>query len=97
MRAEGSGKEDKQENEKANATGRWNVPPIPPRPGTSESKRRGGEDTTSDTADCEWESRDAPGYVLTPEDLPLREVYVEWVHGNPGTHLDVGITDDGTW
>ena len=38
-----------------------------------------------------------PKYVLTLEDLRLREVYGEWVHGNPGTHLDGGIAEDGTW
>ena len=38
-----------------------------------------------------------PGYVLTPEDLRLQEVYGDWVHGNPGIHLDGRITDDGTW
>ena len=38
-----------------------------------------------------------PGYVLTPEDLRLREVYVDWVHGNPGTHLDGGVAEDGAW
>ena len=36
-----------------------------------------------------------PGYVPTPEDLRLREVYGDWVHGNPGTHLDGGIAEDG--
>ena len=35
--------------------------------------------------------------VLTPEDLRLREVYGEWVHGNPGTHLDGGFADDSAW
>ena len=38
-----------------------------------------------------------PGYVLTPEDLRLREVYGNWVHGNPGTHLYSGIKDDSAW
>ena len=36
-----------------------------------------------------------PGYVPTPEDLRLREVYGDWVHGNLGTHLDGGVTEDG--
>ena len=33
--------------------------------------------------------------VLTPEYLRLREVYGDWVHRNPSTHLDGGITDEG--
>ena len=33
--------------------------------------------------------------VPTPEDLRLREVYGDWVHGNPGTHLDGGVSEDG--
>ena len=37
------------------------------------------------------------GYVPTPEDLRLREVYGDWVHGNPGTHLDGGVKEDGLW
>ena len=40
---------------------------------------------------------DLHGYVLTPEDLRLREVYGDWVHGNPGTHLDSGIADNSAW
>ena len=31
-----------------------------------------------------------PRYFSTPEDLRLREVYGDWVHQNPGTHLDGG-------
>ena len=38
-----------------------------------------------------------PGYVLTPEDLRLREVYGDWVHRNSGTHLDGGVKDDSEW
>ena len=38
-----------------------------------------------------------PGYVPTQEDLRLREVYEDWVHGNPGTHLDGGVKEDGLW
>ena len=37
---------------------------------------------------------DEPGYNPTPEDLRLREVYVDWVHANQGTYLDGGICDD---
>ena len=38
-----------------------------------------------------------PGYVPTQEDLRLQEVYGDWVHGNPGTHLDGGVAEDGLW
>ena len=38
-----------------------------------------------------------PGYVPTPEELRLREVYRDWVHGNPGTHLDGGVANDLAW
>ena len=38
-----------------------------------------------------------PGYVPTPEDLRLWKFYGDWVHGNPGTHLDGRVADDGTW
>ena len=46
--------------------------------------------------DGEGGSGDVPGYVPTPEDLRLQEVYRDWVHGNPGTHLDGG-TWQGWW
>ena len=38
-----------------------------------------------------------PGYVPTPEDLRLREVYSDWFHGNPGTHLNDEIAENGKW
>ena len=38
-----------------------------------------------------------PGYIPTPEDLRLREVYGDWVNGNPGTHLDGGVKYDLEW
>ena len=40
---------------------------------------------------------DEPGYTPNPEDLRLREVYGDWVHANPGTHLDGGICDESAW
>ena len=45
----------------------------------------------------EGASGDVPGYVSTPEDLRLREVYEDWVHGNPGTHIDGGVADNSAW
>ena len=38
-----------------------------------------------------------PGYQPTPEDQHLREVYGDWVHANPGTHLDSGVKDNSAW
>ena len=35
-----------------------------------------------------------PGYTITPEDLCLPEVYGDWDHTNPGTHLGGGIGDN---
>ena len=58
-------------------------------------RRRGPKDAPAD--DGEGEKGDVPGYTPTPEDLRLREVYGDWVHGNPGTHLDGGISEDGRW
>ena len=40
---------------------------------------------------------DDPGYDPTPEDLRLQEVYRDWVHANPGTQLDGGISEDVAW
>ena len=60
-------------------------------------KEKGGTYETEETAEGEGERGDVPGYVPTPEDLRLREVYGDWVHGNPGTHLDVGVKEDGLW
>ena len=37
------------------------------------------------------------GCTPTPEDLRLQEVYRDWVHSNPGTHIDGGIEDNKTW
>ena len=40
---------------------------------------------------------DFPGYKPTPEDIRLREVHGDWVHANPGTHLDGGVRDNSAW
>ena len=37
------------------------------------------------------------GYTPTTEELRLQEIYREWVHANPGTHLDCCIGDDAAW
>ena len=41
--------------------------------------------------DREGERGDIPGYTPTLKDLYLLEVYRDWAHANPGTHLDGGI------
>ena len=58
-------------------------------------RRRRPKDVPAD--DGGGENGDVPWYTPTPEDLRLREVYGDWVHGNPGTHLDGGISEDGRW
>ena len=71
---------------------------MPAQPDTREKDwRRGDSNTTGATSKGKGESGNVPGYVPIPEDLRLQEVYGDWVHGNPGTHLDGGIAEDGTW
>ena len=68
------------------------------RKGTNtQAQRRGAAYETAKPEEGEGERGDVPGYVLTPEDLRLREVYGYWVHGTPGTHLDRGVKEDGLW
>ena len=52
---------------------------------------------TTTPSEVEGTTGDEPGYTPTPEDLRLREVYKDWVHSNPGNHLDGGICDDSAW
>ena len=67
-------------------------------PGTEASARRTGvADRTKNSAEGEGAREDVPGYAPTPEDLHIWEVYGDWVYGNPGTHLDGGVTKDGLW
>jgi hypothetical protein len=40
---------------------------------------------------------DRPGYVLTPADILLDNVFGDHVHANDGTHLSGGVNDDTTW
>ena len=42
---------------------------------------------TAKPGNGDGENGDVPGFVPTPADLCLREVYGDWVRGNPGTHL----------
>ena len=67
---------------------------LTPHTTTSSAARRGEDNQTTATAEGEGKEGDDPGYNLTPEDLRLQEVYGDWVHANPGTHLNSGISDD---
>ena len=49
--------------------------------GNTETPPKEGKETAGDD----------PGYNPTLEDLRLLEVYADWFHANPGTHLDGGI------
>ena len=62
---------------------------------TQARQRRGAAAETEKPDEGEGEKGDVPRYAPTPEDLRLREVYGDWVHGNPGTHLDRGVKEDG--
>ena len=83
---------------KEHASGRQNVQRPPEQPSTEATARgRGDADATGEPVEREGASSNVPWYVPTPEDLRLREVYRDWVHGNPGTHLDGGVADDSAW
>ena len=53
--------------------------------------------TATTPAEGERAVGDDPGYNPILEDLRLREVYRDWVHANPGTHLDGSIRDNSAW
>ena len=55
------------------------------------------DNATREKADGEGESGYEPGYNPTLEDLRLQEVYGDWVHRNPGTHLNGRIAEYRTW
>ena len=61
------------------------------------ARRKVVADVTEESSKGEGARGDVPRYAPTTEDLRLREVYGDWVHGNPGTHLDGGVTEDGLW
>ena len=68
----------------------------PETPKTTQTRRRkGAAAVPTKTDNGKGENGDVPGYVPTPEDLRLREVYGDWVYGNLSTHLDGGIKEDG--
>ena len=68
-------------------------------PGRSEKERGDGKAGGHTTTPSEGEGvvGDGPGYTPTPEDLHLWDVYGDWVHTNPGTHLEGGIRKDSAW
>ena len=60
--------------------------------------RSDGENTTPEpTKDSEGTAGDVPEYQPTLEDLRLQEVYGDWVHANPSTHLEGGVKEDSAW
>ena len=65
--------------------------------GEGEAKSTGDKTTLVPSEDGEGTAGNVPGYQPTPEDLRLREVYGDWVHAKPGTHLDSGNKDDSAW
>ena len=64
---------------------------------TKLARRRGAAAETAKPDEGEGDRGDVPWYVPNLEDLHLREVYGDWVHGNPGTHLDGGVKEDRMW
>ena len=60
-------------------------------------KGRAGGNTAMTPLEGEGTAGYEPGYTPTPYDLRFREVYGDWVHANPGTHLDVIIQYNSAW
>ena len=65
--------------------------------GKGKEKSAGSRETETPPEDSKGTAGDVPGYKPSPEDLRLREVYGDWVHANPGTHLDEGVRDNLAW
>ena len=42
-------------------------------------------------------NEDLEGFVPSAADQKLHKVYGDWLHRNPGTHLDGGVADDAFW
>ena len=38
-----------------------------------------------------------PGYVVTPKDVQMRNIYREWVRANYGNNLNGLVYNDGVW
>ena len=65
--------------------------------GKGEDKSAGGRETETPPEEGEGTAGEVPGYKPTAEDLGLREIYGDWVHANPGTHLDGGVCNNSEW
>ena len=65
--------------------------------GEMEANLAGDKTKPEPSEDGEGTAGDVTGYHTTLEDLCLREVYGDWVHAKPGTHLDGGNKDDSAW
>ena len=66
-------------------------------PGKGKDKSAGSREMETPPEEGEGMAGDVPGYKSTPEDLRIREVYGDWVHANPGMHLDGVVRDDSVW
>ena len=44
-----------------------------------------------------WDTPTFLSNTVLPKDLKLQEVYGNYVHQNPGTHLTRGIVEDAVW
>ena len=55
--------------------------------GEGEDNSAGDRVTETPPEDGEGTAGDVPGYQPNTEDLRLQEVYGDWVHANPGTHV----------
>ena len=69
-------------------------------PSTNGNQQRGAPGRgRTDIRTCGWGRGEGiqARYIPTPEDLHLREFYGDWVHANPGTHLDSRIGDNAAW
>ena len=61
---------------------------------TRGAARRGADNKTTATMEGERKEGNKMEHNPNPEDLCLREVYGDWVHANPRTHLNGNISDD---
>ena len=65
--------------------------------GKGKEKSAGGRETEKTLEKGEGTAGEVPRYNPTPEDLRIQEVYGDWVHANPGTHLDGGVRNYSSW
>ena len=65
--------------------------------GKGEDKSSGSMETEKPPEQGEGTTGDVPGYNPNPEDLRIWEVHEDWVHANPGTHMDGGVRNNSAW